>query len=142
MSCENLRKTNAYFDRELPAAEREAFEKHCANCAECATELSRLERMSRFVVAARFTDARREPFAWRANLNRQRVERLAQMLTAVAAVVMIFCGVSVLRGKAKTNTSAAVPSWEKTAVTLQFEPGPAAETDDPIVQVLLREQQP
>jgi anti-sigma factor RsiW len=141
MSCEYCKKVSAYLDCELPAAEREAFEKHLNGCAECSAEVSKLKRISNFVGAAKFTGSRHQPFEWRANLDRRRVLRLAQMLTAVAAIVMLFCGLSLMFGKPiqKTKT-AAVPNWEKTAVTLKFEPTPSADIDDPIVQVLLKEQ--
>jgi len=140
MACAFFDRTGAYLDRELPEAERKAYEAHLSTCDECSRELRDCSRLSRFLSAAGMPDIGRQPVSWKAELNRQRMVRFAEMLMAAAAVVMAVCGLWLFRLAGRPDSSAAVAGWERMAVTQQSEATPPAETDDPLAQALLRGQ--
>jgi anti-sigma factor RsiW len=137
MECPFFSRTGAYLDRELPAAEREAYEAHLSGCRECARELARLERLSRFLSVGRTPEFGGPRPLWKAELSRQRLVRFAEVLTAAAAVVIAVCGFWLSRLN-RPPDSAATPAWERLAVAQQSEPAPSPEPEDPMLQVLLR----
>jgi anti-sigma factor RsiW len=138
MGCAFFNKTGAYRDRELPAADRDAYEKHLVSCTECARELARLARLSTFLSAAQMPEMKLERPLWKTRRNRPNLVPFAEFLTAAAAVVIAVCGIWMFNPGARTE-SASVPGWERMAVG-QADAAPAADAEDPIAQVLLRGQ--
>lgn len=137
MACECFSKVGPYLDKEMPAAQRQEFESHLKSCSECKQELSRLQRLSTFISVAAAPAVNPQQLFWKARNNRQGLIRFAEMLTAAAAVIILVCGIWLLKSNAPTN--AATANWQRAVVTQQFE-APQNESDDPFVQVLLREQ--
>lgn len=126
-SCEQTRQVNAYHDGELSPEDARPFEAHLAQCAACARELERLRGVSRFLAGARMPGVPAEVIE-RLHENlavvRERVVvRMAEMLTAAAALVLITCAAWVWHGLGETESqaAAAVSAWERVAVTLRVE---------------------
>src|SRR5947207_963209 len=95
MDCEYTHKIGALHDNELPAAERQELEKHVTACAQCRQELESLRRLSRLFATATSApaqDAGRKPEILRPAFSRQvGTLRLAKMLLAAAAAVLVIC---------------------------------------------------
>ena len=139
MGCSLYNKSGAYLDSELSAADRSAFEAHLPACSECSQEVARLQRLSNFLSSAPKPEFNPQQLFWKARQNRQGILRFAEMLTAAAAVVILICGIWLLRQDSQSRNTANTINWERVVVTQQFDP-PQNEPDDPLVQVLLREQ--
>lgn len=149
MDCPHCERVGAYKDGELPAADRATLAAHLAACAVCSAELRRLERLSLWFAAAK-NEARSSQDQWRARLNERRIERLATVFTAAAAVVLVACGLMLVNRKdASPSASASTPTtaraWERVAVTHSFESAQSTEAgvvaEDPMVQILFQDAQ-
>ena len=120
-ACEHIRQVGAYHDGELGPEESRLFEAHLARCAVCGGELKELRRLSRFLAGARIPDAPAEVIERlheAPGAVRERVTlRLAEWLTAAAAVVLLVCAVWMWSGRASNKETATAPdSWELAAV--------------------------
>jgi len=148
MDCPHCDRVGAFKDGELPAADRATFAAHLAACAVCSAELRRLERLSVWFAAAK-NEAPSSQDLWRARLNERRIERLATIFTAAAAVVLVACGLMLVnRSDPSPSASTAAPTtaraWERVAVTHSFEAAQSVETvvaEDPMVQILFQDAQ-
>jgi len=148
MDCQHTQRVGAYKDGELSTADRETFSAHLSACPACSNELARLERLSVWFAAAK-NEVRSPQAVWRARLNERRIERLATVLTAAAAVVLVACGLMLVnRRDATTSAASSTPAraWERVAVTHSFETQaePAVEAvvaEDPMVQILFQDAQ-
>jgi anti-sigma factor RsiW len=145
MGCEKQNKIGAYLDRELPETERASVEAHLSACSECSAELARLQRLKNFLVAARMPQMVRPRAVFEARMNSQRVVRFAEYLMAAAAIIIVVCTISLVKtsvpdqSPVTTATSQPVQNWERMALSLQPETT-STENEDPMVQVLLRDQ--
>jgi anti-sigma factor RsiW len=137
MACEQCNRTGAYLDLEMSEQDRQNLEAHLANCSECSQELARLQRLSAFLSSAATPEINPQQLFWKARNNKQGLIRFAEMLTAAAAVVILICGIWLMRAGSSEKTSSA--NWERVVITQQFDT-PQADSEDPFVQVLLREQ--
>ena len=141
MGCERFDKTGAYIDGELPEAERAAFDAHLSSCAECSAEMARFKRLKTFLAAARMPQMIRPRAVFEARMNSQRLVHFAELLMSAAAIVIVVCGISLVKMNVPPHTAAQpVPTWERMALSAQVEPAAPSESDDPMVQVLLRDQ--
>lgn len=152
MDCPHCDRVGAFKDGELPAADRASFAAHLGVCAVCSEELRRLERLSVWFAAAK-NEARGSQDLWRARLNERRLERLATIFTAAAAVVLVACGLMLVNRRdtstsASTATPATTRAWERVAVTHSFDAAQVAEAstealvaEDPMVQILFQDPQ-
>jgi anti-sigma factor RsiW len=149
MDCPNTQRVGAYKDGELSAADRATFSAHLSACPACSNELARLERLSVWFAAAK-NEVRSPQAVWRARLNERRIERLATVLTAAAAVVLVACGLMLANRRDASSSTAATPTraWERVAVSHSFEAAQATEpaveaavTEDPMVQILFQDAQ-
>lgn len=143
MGCESSKKCGAYLDGELPQAERAAFDAHVSACGECSVELARLKRLKTFLSAAQMPHMIRPRAGFEARLNSRRLVRFAEFLMSAAAIVIVVCAISLLKMNEPRPAPAPaqpVPTWERMALSQQPDPGAVAENEDPLVQVLLRDQ--
>jgi len=141
MGCERFDKLGAYIDGELPEGERAAFDAHLGSCGECSAEIERLKRMKTFLAAARMPQMIRPRAVFEARMNGQRLVHFAELLMSAAAIVIVVCGVSLVKMNVPQHAAAQpVPTWERMALSGQVEPAAPSENDDPMVQVLLRDQ--
>jgi anti-sigma factor RsiW len=120
MSCDQvrIRELQAYYDAELPDAQRAAVERHVGGCVECRRELEQMRALSRMLASGERAGIPAEALAqlhghvdvWRES----GVLRLAEVLTAAAAAVL-FVGLIGLFVGSSTSASAAAPAWEQAA---------------------------
>jgi anti-sigma factor RsiW len=139
MACAFFNKAGPYLDCELPPAERDTFELHVKGCSECAQEMQRLQRMSQFFVAAGVPEMNIQKI-WSPRRSNQGLLRLAEVMMAAAAVIIVICTVGLIRNDTRRSETAAVPTWERLAVSQQIDTTPTSEIEDPMVQVLMRDQ--
>jgi anti-sigma factor RsiW len=142
MLCEWNGKLNALHDGELHGDARVAVEAHMAACVECAIEMQRLTRTARFLKAALMPAM--NPLAMarlRERINGSRTIRLANWLTAAAAVVLLTCGAALYSTQSlpqHRGPMVAVVAADETTFVLNNAvlPGSelvtAAETSDPM----------
>lgn len=113
--CNNFIKAHAYHDREMSAAERQAFESHLQDCPDCQVELGNVRRMSRALVAYQTPEPRAH---WLAELQRGADKRVplpdAEVLRtlrpmAAAAAVVLACGVGWMGFRARPGSATSSP---------------------------------
>jgi anti-sigma factor RsiW len=139
MNCNRCEKAGAYLDGALSSAERDAFKVHLESCTECSAEVSRLQRLSKFISSADAPQAGDLVRKFRQGRSSQkRLVRIAAILTAAAAVVVVAAGVSFVLNPA--DVTPATMSWQHAAVAQQIDSPPQQDTDDPIAQAILQEK--
>src|SRR5438270_5999226 len=93
MSCDQIHRVEAFYDGELNAADREAFEAHLNDCTPCNDELSYLRRISSEISAASIPAVSEDALARFHGAVRVAEERgvlrLAEWLTVAAAAVLV-----------------------------------------------------
>jgi anti-sigma factor RsiW len=137
MDCGFSRQLSAYHDGELPPGERNAVEAHLGGCASCRGELARIETLGRLVAgaaASQLPDGLVERLHERlGSAGEVVVIRLAERLMAVAAAVLLACGIYLLQA----GRVEAAPPLEDWAPTLISQRVPAAQDPaavDPVVR--------
>jgi anti-sigma factor RsiW len=137
--CGDGRRLGAYHDGELTGAERAALEAHLRRCPGCAAELERLRRLSSLVAAAGRTGMPRPALArlHRAvdDLSATDLGRLAKTLLAVAASVLMVCGVWLWQANGG-EPAGAIPVWETVAAQGQTA---ATGTEEQLAQWIVRD---
>ena len=126
-TCEHSLKVGAFHDGELSGEERRAFQAHLPACPACALDLKQLEALSRGLAGMRIPQAPpglAERLYGTVGAARERVIiRMAEVLTAAAAAVLVVCGGLLWRDLGAGGAYvAAAPPWERAAVTLSVEP--------------------
>lgn len=130
--CQHADRLSAYHDDELSPAARAEVASHLARCPACAGELGRLVKLSRA-----FAELPAPAFSRQAmqRLHRgldvvpgQAIARLAEALTAVAASIVIACGVWLWSSSSPAD-AASMPLWEATAIQKPAESAPPASED-------------
>ena len=124
--CEYYGKLGAYHDGELDAAGRAAVERHLTQCPTCVTELAILAAVSRAFHGV----ARQELSVLALRRLHQRMDllpslaigRMAAALTAVAASILLACGVWLWRSSSVTAPAGPMPVWEAAAVQRAADP--------------------
>lgn len=144
MDCAHSSQIGAYKDGELPSEQRATFAKHLSTCPACATELARLERLSTWMQTAKTARAN-TGLNWQARLHQRRLERLAGVLTAAAAAVVLACGLWLTGNKSESNTASSTAnptqrSWQRAAATGQIDTQPTIESEDPLLQIVFQDQ--
>jgi len=123
--CKHTREISAYHDGELPLEERARLDAHISRCPACALELERLRSISRLLMEHGSPEmpaiALNRLHAGLPGTRDSAIPRMARMLTAAAAAVLVVCGAWLWSG-AGANGSDEFPSWERVAVTLQVDP--------------------
>ena len=138
MNCDT-KNISRYHDGEMTPEERVRFESHLARCAACSVAVGRVRRVARFVSAAGGAELdRRRLDSIHALITRQSLLRFAQTILAVAAAVFLVSGLFLMKNDDSPDSGAS--GWERVAVTEKSDP-PPLENADPVVQVLLRDQQ-
>jgi anti-sigma factor RsiW len=123
MSCDRIEQVHAYYDGEMPPAQREQFEAHLNECAECRDLLSDLRRVSDLLAAAPLAELPPEAMTrfqqtWFAAAADRGVMRIASWLTSAAAAILIGA-LLIWPSKIHDDTSVAsvAPVWQAAAVT-------------------------
>jgi anti-sigma factor RsiW len=142
MDCEWNDKVQALHDGELAPAVQADAQAHVAGCPACAAELARLQRIARFLTAVPMPEMDRGAVArLREKLNAERVRlaasrrtaRLAEWLTAAAAVVLLSCGAALYHTHAKSHAAPVNQvAWSQWVVAPDSESPVALETEDPL----------
>ena len=92
-TCQFENSIDAYFDGELTAEQRSAFEQHLAGCAPCQGELEQTRQLSTFIAAApkpHLTHRlRQDLYALAPAVGEGVYMRIAEWTTALAASVII-----------------------------------------------------
>ncbi|MCY2931842.1 MAG: zf-HC2 domain-containing protein [Planctomycetota bacterium] len=119
--CEQTSRVGAYYDGELPAAERAAMERHVAGCAACAGELARLRALSALLGQAAVGEevsarAMKRFHATAAQAAAGPMWRLVRAVTATAAAVLVGCGAALWVLAQARGGSEAMPVWEVSMV--------------------------
>jgi len=129
--CEQTKHVEAYYDGELNAADRAAFEAHLPSCADCAQELQALRRLSGHLAGMSIPALSDEAMArlhGSMNAAEERgVLRLAEWLTAAAAAVLLVGVMGLLRQE--TTHASAPAAWEQAAVAYPTDHDPTVQSD-------------
>ena len=112
-------------------------------CACCAKELERDAAVARLWEATRRAPAKRFAKGIAAAARTQQLTRFAKGLCAAAAALMLASGIGLAAVRNSLPARTPIKEWEKIALNPQWEStAPAgSENEDPIVQVLLRDEQ-
>jgi len=140
--CKNERRLSAYHDGELCAEDRADLEAHLARCPACAAELERLRRLSRLVQTAGRTAM---PAPAIARLHRAvdaapaaDLRRTAEAVLALAASVLVVCGVWLWQAGGSAEAAEAIPVWETVAARGPAQTAPAA-SEEQLAQWIVRD---
>ncbi len=127
--CEYTQRAGAYHDGELPDQQARQFEAHAASCQRCRTELARLEALSGVFETVELPHM--SPFAVSrvrsmvVRRSERGIVRLAEALTAVAAAVLVVCGLWLWKAEASPASVGYTPAeWETLAI------GPSTDTQE------------
>ena len=127
--CEHAQLVSAYHDGELASALRAEFEEHLGQCASCAAELAYLRELSRLL--GRLAEPKISSHALHRlhrgadDASEVGIWRMARMVSAVAAAILLVCSVWVWLLSTATAEAGGLSPWERSA--LQQEEFPAAE---------------
>ena len=129
MSCEQAEKIQAYHDGELSPPQRLEVESHLQSCPECRELLQELKNLSQMFATVRFADMRPQAMGklhgawWAAQARRDRgVRRLAAVLTAAAAIVLVLTPLLTPHHPPKTVTEdTPAGAWELVALNPSME---------------------
>jgi len=137
--CKYSRQLSSYYDGELSYAEQAELRRHVQSCASCAKELEQLRKLSRLLKAAH------APSMPEAALSRLHgkigsvgevvVVRLAERLIAVAATVLVACGLWLWHADGVRKTQQVpLQGWEIAAMTLEVEDARALSAEELITR--------
>lgn len=128
--CEYAQRLSACHDGEVSADEQAALEAHLRQCPACAAEWRRLGALARLLAAAR-PEMPPEALSRLHRATRAMVAadlgRMAKTLMAVAAAILLACGLTLWRSDADGAAAKRIPLWETAAVTRQAAPASVAE---------------
>lgn len=139
--CEQARRLGAYHDGELAGAARASLEEHLRRCPSCAAELDRLRGLSHLLAGAaqprispetlvrlhRTADAQAMAGLW----------RMAEMATAVAASILLACGIWLWTARSAAGPASQMPIWETVAVARQALP--VAESEERLARWIVQD---
>jgi anti-sigma factor RsiW len=112
MSCEFSQEVHAWHDGELSEARRQGMGEHLATCAACQRELQELEALSRklgsFQRRSMPADVTLRLHKSVERLGERSVLRIAEALTAAAAIILAIGLAALMSGRAAVSTSAPV----------------------------------
>ncbi len=118
--CEHAQQLSAYHDGELPAALRTDFEKHLGQCSSCATELAYLCELSRLL--GRLAEPKISSHALHRlhrgadDASQVDIWRMARIVSAVAATILVVCGVWMWLLSTATAEAGELSQWERSAL--------------------------
>jgi len=129
--CEQTKQLQAFYDGELSAAERGAFEEHLLICPVCSAELAELHRVSEHLAGASIPSLSKNALARfhrAADVAEERgVLRLAEWLTAAAAAVLAIGLMGLFRND--TTHASAPDTWEQAAIAYPTDHDPTVGSD-------------
>lgn len=129
--CEQASRLNAYHDGEMSPAGVAAMEQHLRQCPRCAAELERFRKLTGMIgslppPALPTSSLRRLHQAVDLQLA-ARLRRMAEVLAAVAAVVLVVCLIGLTRRTPAQGSPGAMPVWEIEALAQPLEPAAGSE---------------
>jgi len=131
IECQQAQRLSAYYDGEIPAPARAAFEEHLKGCPACAAELARLRRLSQWIRGAgRPEMSSRALERWHRSVDLQpkiTVLHMAEVFAAVAASILLLSSVWLWRISGARDAPGPIPVWETVAVAPQDPSGIAAQ---------------
>ncbi|KPK84411.1 MAG: hypothetical protein AMJ81_05615 [Phycisphaerae bacterium SM23_33] len=118
--CQRAEELNAYHDGELPPAAGAEFEEHLRQCPRCAAELAHLRELSRLL--GTLAEPKLSPQVLHrlhrgaVHASQAGIQRMAQVVSAVAASVLLVCSIWMWRLPADTGRPEEIPQWERWAL--------------------------
>ncbi len=138
LECGYCEKLSAYHDGRLDATARSMLEQHLGHCPVCTPELDRLGRLSALLKGAGAVEmpvgAMRRFHATAEAAGSFSLNRLAEALTAVAATILVACGLW-MWSLSMTGRSTRAPVWEASVLQRPSET-PAGQEDQFAVWVV------
>jgi anti-sigma factor RsiW len=130
--CDQTKNAQAFYDGELNAADRAAFETHLRACAQCQNELVQLRKISLQLANASvpaLTKDAIDRLHGAVNVAEERgVLRLAEWLTAAAAAVLVIGITGLFFGHDTTHANGPDP-WEQAAIAYPTDHDPTVQSD-------------
>ena len=135
MSCEKSSQVQAMYDRELSDEKCRELAVHLRECGECRELLEDLGRISRFMSTAEFAlmpaaTRKKVQQAWWAAQSERGVLRVAELMTGLAAAVLIGAMIFWPSQRRQNPTAVATTSWQTAAVM------PPGGEDDSVGEVI------
>ena len=121
--CEYTPRLGAYYDGELSPESAAEVRRHVQDCPACAAELGRIKALSRLMSSV----AEHQPSAELLRRLHRRVDlgsylvvrRMAGVLAAAAAFVLMVCSVWLTTVPEASEPTEGIPLWETAAAGLQ-----------------------
>ena len=114
-NCPYEQRISPYYDGELPESAAAEMARHLGQCARCAAELKRLEALSGLLRQGAEPAGQNLMLRLQGRLEagqRSRmVQRFAEVITALAASILILCGIMWLRASGMAKP-VVPPVWE------------------------------
>jgi anti-sigma factor RsiW len=118
--CEQAGRLSAYHDDQMPPQAREEFQRHLGQCPACAAELERLRRLTGLLASLPVCPM---PEGMLPRLHRAvdrlptvTVRRMAEVLDAVAAVILAVSVIGLARQAPSQAAPGTMPIWETQAL--------------------------
>ena len=131
-SCPYSVQVSAYYDDELPLAQRQEVEAHLYQCAACADELRQLRRISELLAAAPVphldANQKNELYALAPATREFAYMRIAEWVSAVAAAVLLAASSWMIYRNVPSNVP-PVASGESASIEYAFNPQDATAPD-------------
>lgn len=129
--CEYTDRLSAYFDGELDSVTSRRLEQHLLHCPACSAELESIRRISGLLAGMP------KPQMSPQTLHRLHasveaaspVRRLATELVAMAATILIVCGISLWRLPQANESAGPMPVWEASLLQRPAEAAPSNSED-------------
>ena len=118
--CEHAQLVSAYHDGELAVALRAEFEEHLEQCASCAAELAYLRELSRLL--GRLAEPKISSHALHRlhqgadDASQVDIWWMARTVAAVAATILVVCGVWMWLLSTATAETGELSQWERSAL--------------------------
>ena len=137
--CKYSRQLNAYHDGELSSAALAELEKHLEHCPSCTEELERLRHLSQLLAGVSIPEmSAGVPARLHGAIGSVRevvVVRMAERLIAVAATVLVVCGLWLWHANGASRPyDGPLEGWEIAAMTLEVVDAPDVSPEELLTQ--------
>ena len=137
--CKYSRQLNAYHDGELSSAALAELERHLESCPPCTEELERLTHLSQLLAGVSIPEmSAGVPARLHGAIGSVRevvVVRMAERLIAVAATVLVVCGLWLWHANGASKPyDGPLEGWEIAAMTLEVVEAPDVSPEELLTQ--------